>query len=1548
MTKKNNSKNDMSSSIFSVTETFRDKTVFVTGSTGFLAKVYVAMLLRYHSDIKHLYLLVRDRSFETAEERVQRELFESPTFVPVKDFLGSKFDAFIKEKVTVLSGDITTQHLGLDKKVAKRISKEVDIFVNSAGLTNFNPNLESALNINTLSADILLAFLRLSKTPAKLLHVSTAYVAGSNENPDEVLPTPEIYPRYDEIRLPLDHRREIDDCMEMVRHAEHQADDQERQTLFAERARAKLLKHNVHPDDASSFAEEVKKQRREWIRKRLSNAGKERAAHWGWSNIYTYTKSLGERIFAEDAVGIDVAIFRPTIIESAVSFPIKGWNEGSNTSAPIAYLVWKGHRFFPTRDVRLDLIPVDMVVGSMLAIGAGLVHNMHSDVYHAGSSDRNPISGIRIIELMSLAARQMLPKETSLSSLEKFVRAQFDAHGVSKSKYNRLSAPRFNKVAKGIQSFISKVPTKELGGIGLALEVVSDETKKIEKASGFIDKIFEIFEVFIFDFNYTFRARNIETLRGHIQIDEHKRYGGMIEDLDWREYIIQCHMPGLKKYVFEDLDDKMKSTKAKGYKYKSIIDLYDASVINFPHRVAFQYQSDETIDRLWKYSDVENYVKAAGKGLKESGFVPGGTILICAKNSPGWATSYFGIVKSDGIAVPVDRESTSLQLDNIINACKAALIVADDEVLETLKDAKSKVPAISLEAFLAGEIPKLKKIQVSSELYTEEIEGRVASLIYTSGTTGEPKGVKLSHANFAALLFNMSGTFEIDHRDGFLSVLPLHHTFEFTCGFLMPFSRGATVTYIAELTGDELRSAMKNTRITALIGVPALWQLLDRRIQQNVDAASPATRFLFERLNAFNRELRKKTGINIGPTVFSEVHRSFGSQIRYMISGAAALPDDVLNSFYGLGFDLYEGYGLTEAAPVLTVTKPKDGIKPGTVGKALPNIEIKIHEPNDQGVGEVIARGESVMLGYFGNEEATDKTIKDGWLYTGDLGSLDKKGRLSIVGRSKEVIITSSGKNVYPDELDELYGKCSYILEISVVGLPIGDGSERVAALIRPDVEEDCDREEVAIAHQRIRDWIRVEGSRVPAHQKISVIKFWDEELPRTATKKVKRKEVVAIIERLNATSETATSSEDWLTKILSTMTGVPLSKISASSRFQDDLGFDSLMVVELASILAERGIPTTADALVNIDSVSELRAFVNNDNRGALTIENATEGIEEYDVPNPVAKFGKSILYEAQMGSYRRFFNTKVFGKANIPFHNPNIIVVSNHSSHLDMGLVKYALGDFATNIRALAAADYFFKNPTRKTFFKNFTNLIPLERSGNPMKSMEPVSKALAAGETILMFPEGTRSKDGKLREFRKGVGYLSVRHQVDILPLWVEGTYQSFPKGQTLPSFTSRNLKVRIGKPISIRELMPKIESLSSSEQADYVAKAAHDAVAALRDLGQPKTEGDNLDAVFDGLKGKFKKDELDQEITFYFSLGQVDTHKWTIVADADGCKIYNAKPKEGADCVIKTNPIFFKKLVQEKYVPTFDEFMDGTIKTSSPDLLVRFQSVFRLQE
>ena len=342
----------------------------------------------------------------------------------------------------------------------------------------------------------------------------------------------------------------------------------------------------------------------------------------------------------------------------------------------------------------------------------------------------------------------------------------------------------------------------------------------------------------------------------------------------------------------------------------------------------------------------------------------------------------------------------------------------------------------------------------------------VASLIFTSGTTGRPKGVMLSHRNLTSMVSMLSSVFDMDTSDGVLSVLPLHHTFEFSTGFLTPLSRGAQITYLPELTSDHLAKAIKNGHVTGMVGVPALWELLHRRIKNRLHDNGKLVSETADLLIKFNAWLRDKTPLNFGNVLFYPIHEGMGGRIRYFISGGSALNEKVQRDFQGLGFTILEGYGLTEASPVLTVTRPENRMLAGTVGKSLPGVEIRIAEPDAGGVGEVIARGPNVMVGYYGNEEATRQTLVDRWLYTGDLGRLDDEGNLYLVGRSKEIIVDTNGKNVYPDEVEEVYQDSPYIKELSVIGLPDGIG-EKVACIVVPDHEYD-----IALSRAEVRQKI--------------------------------------------------------------------------------------------------------------------------------------------------------------------------------------------------------------------------------------------------------------------------------------------------------------------------------------------------------------------------------------------------------------------------------------------------------------------------------------------
>ena len=400
----------------------------------------------------------------------------------------------------------------------------------------------------------------------------------------------------------------------------------------------------------------------------------------------------------------------------------------------------------------------------------------------------------------------------------------------------------------------------------------------------------------------------------------------------------------------------------------------------------------------------------------------------------------------------------------------------------------------------------------------------VASLIFTSGTTGQPKGVMLSHRNLTSMVSMLSSVFDMTTHDGVLSVLPLHHTFEFSTGFLTPLSRGAQITYLPELTSDALARAIKNGHVTGMVGVPALWELLHRRIKNRLYERSDWIGKTAENLIYANAWLRDKTPLNFGQVLFYPIHEGLGGRIRYFISGGSALSEKIQRDFHGLGFTILEGYGLTEASPVLTVTRPENRMLTGTVGKPLPGVEVRIADPDPSGVGEVIARGPNVMLGYYEDEAATRKTLVERWLYTGDLGRVDDDGNLYLVGRSKEIIVDTNGKNVYPDELEEIYADSPYVKELSIVGLPDGIG-EKVACLVVADDEFDISLSRAAL-HRLVEEHFREVSASLPYYKRVKVLHFTDIELPRTATRKVKRREVVQIMESIEESQKSGRSEQ--------------------------------------------------------------------------------------------------------------------------------------------------------------------------------------------------------------------------------------------------------------------------------------------------------------------------------------------------------------------------------------------------------------------------------------
>jgi long-chain acyl-CoA synthetase len=655
----------------------------------------------------------------------------------------------------------------------------------------------------------------------------------------------------------------------------------------------------------------------------------------------------------------------------------------------------------------------------------------------------------------------------------------------------------------------------------------------------------------------------------------------------------------------------------------------------------------------------------------------------------------------------------------------------------------------------------------------------------------------------------------------------------------MPLSAGASVTYLEERTPELLARAFRETPPTSMVGVPAVWEALHRKIDGQLNDLIKPAELLVRLLMRGNRWLRDHSPWNVGRWVFSPMHDALGGRLRMMVSGGAPLNPRIFDDFRGYGFSLYEGYGLTEASPVITVGWPRERTPAGSVGWPLPGLDVRIHEPDEQGIGQVIARGPTIMAGYLEDPEATKEVVKDGWLHTGDQGRLDEKGRLFIVGRQKDVIIDTGGKNVYPDEIEDLYRVSPFLKELSVVGIPAEQGTgERVAALVVPSYEadeaKDLSKEDV---RERLRDHFREVGSKQPLARRIKVLHFWETELPRTATRKVKRSLVREEIIRLESQLKKARgAAEDGIDNATTTVSRLVAAisqrnpgEIGLGDHLVDHLGFDSLMQMELLTAIEEEfpKARVSQEEMLAIDTVGDIVRLVARDRSSESRKKTEVGDTEEAPIPVPalVRVLGKNMLGLAQRLAHERLLDIEVEGQGNIPA-NTNFIVAANHTSHLDMGLVKHALGDLAGELMSVAAKDYFFDDRIRRLYFENFTNLLPMDRHGSLKKSLRLAGEALRQGSSLLIFPEGTRSRDGVMSDFKPAVGYLCLHENVDILPIALIGTHDALPVGAALPK--GRKLGARIGPPIRAEDMQRETEHMSRAAAYRHVANVAERAV------------------------------------------------------------------------------------------------------------------------
>ena len=495
------------------------------------------------------------------------------------------------------------------------------------------------------------------------------------------------------------------------------------------------------------------------------------------------------------------------------------------------------------------------------------------------------------------------------------------------------------------------------------------------------------------------------------------------------------------------------------------------------------------------------------------GVEKGDRVAILGENRTEWLIAYFAITTSGFVGVPIDRDLKEREIRHILDFSESKVLIASDDYLKLIQYDRESLPSLKTTISMGGRkdgsdlsFPDAlaqgadilnggDRTYATAQVYPDDL----AVLIFTSGTTGTSKGVMLSHENIASNVVGSSFHICVDKNDTLLSVLPMHHTYEATAGMLTAFYQGATVCH-----AESLRRIVDNlveTKATAMLAVPAIYEAIYRRIKAGIEQKGKTKFRIAKGLASLSEKVLRKS---IRKKLFHQVHDKIGGHLRLLISGGAALAPEISRGFRELGIDFMQGYGLTEFSPIISVNR-LDKFKDGTAGVPIPCCEVKIE--ND----EILVKGPCIMQGYYKNQAATDEVIKDGWLHTGDLGFIDKDGLLNINGRSKSVIVTQNGKNIYPEEIEFLLLESLYVLECLVWGGPdIDPALVEVQAIIVPNSDtfdeefgpSGYDDEKI---EEIIAQVVKRTNRQLANYKRLKKFTLRTEEFEKTTTRKIKR-----------------------------------------------------------------------------------------------------------------------------------------------------------------------------------------------------------------------------------------------------------------------------------------------------------------------------------------------------------------------------------------------------------------------------------------------------------
>jgi len=909
---------------------------------------------------------------------------------------------------------------------------------------------------------------------------------------------------------------------------------------------------------------------------------------------------------------------------------------------------------------------------------------------------------------------------------------------------------------------------------------------------------------------------------------------------------------------------------------------FQVSARKFPDNIALEIQRADTVERV-TFAELTHMAESVGKWLSTR-LPRDARVAILAANHPRWVAAYLGIIAAGRTAVPLDTAFHAGQVKKLLLDSGASLLFCDAKHFPVAAEAVEKTGTGLVMTSSEAEWKMSPHAQKGEHLWPQFWgdldsifeEGRdgfepvvpgeddLAALLYTSGTTADPKGVMLTHANLVGEANSVFGVVHIGPTDALLGILPMFHVLAQMANLFLPLFNGARVVYLEMLNTTELLRALQERDITAFAVVPQFFYLIHEKIWKEINKRGKVAVSVVRTLMALNRGLRR-LGINAGRVFFGKIHASFGQRMRYLVTGGSRFDPAIQRDFYSFGIDVLNAYGLTETSGGAFLNRPGD-IVFGSVGPPFPGVEARIENAHEvvegqPAAGEIAIRGALVMKGYWNRPQATADVLRDGWLYTGDLGYFDSGGNLFITGRRKEMIVLANGKNIYPEEIEAHYLKSPYVKEICVMALEARPGdptSERLYGVIVPNFDLLRERK-IVNTREVIRFDIEALSHKIASTKRLGSYDIWQEDLPRTTTRKLKRFQIEKQVrERQQSAAETGEIGAEkplteeeraWLERddvkrglaIVREAARNQLAAIRPDHNLELDLGLDSMQRVELLSALEQQlGGDVPESQLGEIYSVRDLvDAVLASAESGAgiaKTSAPAWSAIldEPATDPDVLALAHHNLFAEVFFFSLSRFiclfsldrFHLKVRGLENLPQQAP-FLLCSNHQSFVDpLVLASLLPWRIFRDTFALGTSEIFGRGFMRR--LARWLRVVVLDPDANLVPAMRAGAFGLKQGRVLILYPEGERTNTGNLGVFRKGAAILSIHTQTPIVPVAIEGFYEAWPRHKKFPKFAP--LQMVIGKPI----LPPPITEESEPAYEQLTAELKSTVSGMLEDL------------------------------------------------------------------------------------------------------------------